>query len=91
MKVICQLREALCTTFHRTVIEVGFDQVLVAEVLIRPARHPDKLNGCGLVIINPPWQLDQDLALLLPFLAKRLAITGLEGDHRLQWLVNRDG
>ena len=78
-------------TFHRTVTEVGFDQVLVAEVLIRPARHPDKLNGCGLVIINPPWQLDQDLALLLPFLAKRLAITGLEGDHRLQWLVNRDG
>lgn len=78
-------------TFHRTITEVGFGKVLVAEVLIRPARHPEKLNGCGLVIINPPWQLDQDLDALLPFLAKRLAATGLEGEHRLQWLVNKDG
>jgi 23S rRNA (adenine2030-N6)-methyltransferase len=78
-------------TFHRTITEVGFDKVLVAEVLIRPARHPEKLNGCGLILINPPWQLDQDLAVLLPFLARRLAVTGHDGDHRLQWLVNREG
>jgi 23S rRNA (adenine2030-N6)-methyltransferase len=77
-------------TFHRAVTETGFTKILIAEVLIRPARHPDKLNGCGLVLINPPWQLDQDLAVLLPFLARRLAITGQEPDHRLQWLVNAD-
>jgi 23S rRNA (adenine2030-N6)-methyltransferase len=74
-------------TFHRTITAVGFGKVLVAELMIRPARHPEKLNGCGLVIVNPPWQLDHELNVLLPFLARRLAIPGLDGGSRVEWLA----
>jgi 23S rRNA (adenine2030-N6)-methyltransferase len=46
---------------------------LVAELLLRPADDPFRLNGTGMLVINPPWQLDQALADLLPWLAAVLA------------------
>jgi 23S rRNA (adenine2030-N6)-methyltransferase len=32
-----------------------------------------RLVGAGLLIVNPPWRLDEDLAILLPELARVLA------------------
>ena len=46
---------------------------LVAELLLRPAADPFRLNGSGMLVINPPWQLDTALAELLPWLAAVLA------------------
>lgn len=34
---------------------------------------PTRLNGNGLVIVNPPWRLADEAALFLPALAERLA------------------
>jgi len=47
--------------------------VLSAELLIRAPRDADMLNGCGLLVLNPPHTLRASLATLLPFLAARLA------------------
>jgi 23S rRNA (adenine2030-N6)-methyltransferase len=42
--------------------------------------HPDDsragLNGSGLVIVNPPWHLDDDLHALFPALHAVLAERG---------------
>ena len=35
---------------------------------------PNYLNGCGMVIINPPWQFSQTLKTLLPWLWNALTI-----------------
>jgi 23S rRNA (adenine2030-N6)-methyltransferase len=32
-----------------------------------------RLNGCGLLLLNPPWRLEEEAQRLLPALAERLA------------------
>jgi 23S rRNA (adenine2030-N6)-methyltransferase len=44
------------------------------------------LQGSGLVIVNPPWQLDVRLQELLPPLHALLSPEGL-GGTRVEWLV----
>ncbi|MET0743610.1 MAG: 23S rRNA (adenine(2030)-N(6))-methyltransferase RlmJ [Microvirga sp.] len=53
------------------------------ELLVDDPRDPDRLNGCGLVVINPPWTLRQDAECLLPALAERLSRQGY-GAYRVE-------
>ena len=43
------------------------------------------MNGSGLLILNPPWQLDEQLKPALRELADALGEDG-RGDWRLDWL-----
>jgi 23S rRNA (adenine2030-N6)-methyltransferase len=49
----------------------GIAKVLLAELDV--GNDATRLSGTGLMIINPPWRIDQELALLLPALADVLA------------------
>jgi 23S rRNA (adenine2030-N6)-methyltransferase len=49
----------------------GIGKVLLAELDV--GNDATRLTGTGLLIINPPWRLDEELALLLPALADALA------------------
>lgn len=60
-------------SFLTRLTDLGLPKLAVAELLIRKPVNPDLLNGCGLVIVNPPYLLADKLAILLPFLADRLA------------------
>lgn len=71
--------------FHRHLAAGPFARVLVAELLVRPDDSPLRLNGCGMLIANPPWQLDAALATLLPALRQLLA-QAPNASHRLMWL-----
>ena len=71
--------------FHAWLRDHAPAETLATELLIHPAVREDRLNGCGLVIVNPPWKLDQQLANVLPFLHSTLKQTG--GGHELTWLV----
>lgn len=53
--------------------DVPAEKALRVELMIRAPKDPTRLNGCGLLIVNPPWTLRKKLDLLLPFLAARLA------------------
>ena len=57
---------------------------LTAELMLRVPEDETKLNGSGLAVINPPWQLDEQMAALLPLLQDAL---GCQGGTHLQWLV----
>jgi 23S rRNA (adenine2030-N6)-methyltransferase len=59
--------------FHAELAQGDVRRITVAELLLRPADDPERLNGCGLVIVNPPWQLAATLAELLEWLRGRLA------------------
>ncbi|MGE0384552.1 MAG: 23S rRNA (adenine(2030)-N(6))-methyltransferase RlmJ [Gammaproteobacteria bacterium] len=48
------------------------EHALHAELAVR-APHLPGLTGCGLVVLNPPWTLQAQLAQLLPWLARCLA------------------
>ncbi|WP_372425349.1 23S rRNA (adenine(2030)-N(6))-methyltransferase RlmJ [Salinarimonas chemoclinalis] len=50
--------------------------VLRLELHVDDARRVDRLNGCGLLVINPPFTLEAEAGLLLPALAERLGRAG---------------
>jgi len=71
---------------HRQLIRSGIRNILKAELRIFDEDAPLRLNGTGMVIVNPPWQLDEQLKSLGPWLWKLLSPEGL-GGFRLDWLV----
>ena len=70
--------------FHAALAAQAYAKLLVTELFLRQPRDTDRLNGTGLAILNPPWQLDEQLEKLLPFLAGRLGEN--DTSHRLFWL-----
>jgi 23S rRNA (adenine2030-N6)-methyltransferase len=57
-----------------------------AEVTIAGEDALFKMKGCGLAVLNPPWQIDRAIEPLLPVLAALLA-QAPGGSGRLRWLV----
>ena len=71
--------------FHRHLSQGPFDKALVAELMVHPDDSPLRLNGCGMLITNPPWQLDTTLAVMLPALRGALAQSS-GASWQLRWL-----
>ena len=46
--------------------------VIVAELLLREPLDPTRLNGCGLLIVNPPYRFEQEARPILDSLLDRL-------------------
>lgn len=72
--------------FQRWLSRCGAKSVLNAELMIHPDTSPLRLNGCGMAIINPPWQFDAQLVQTLPTLTQWLA-PDKSGSWRCDWLV----
>lgn len=64
---------------------LGVPGTLKVELRVREAFDEGGLAGSGLAIVNPPWQLDRDLEILLPALARRLGL-GNWGQGSVSWL-----
>lgn len=64
----------------------GIPKILRAELSIGAPREPSRLAACGLIVVNPPWTLADELAILLPELAAVLCGRS-GGAHRLDWLA----
>jgi 23S rRNA (adenine2030-N6)-methyltransferase len=75
-------RDALAKSLRR----LGIAKILRAEMIVAPLSNPERLNGCGMILVNPPWTLESELAVLLPALAGILARDG-KGTFRLDWLA----
>jgi len=65
-----------------------FPKLLNAEIYIREPRSASMLNGCGMVIANPPFTLANELHILLPWLAEIMKKDRGSG-YRLQDLSSR--
>ena len=59
--------------FHAAIAEAGLRDVVAAELLLREPLEPDRLNGCGLLVINPPWRFMEEAEPILAALASMLA------------------
>ncbi len=74
--------------FHQAIAKVAPPESLAIELLIRAPADADRLNGCGLVVLNPPFTLEADLGVLLPVLAERLS-DGAGATGRIERLGSR--
>lgn len=72
--------------FHDALAVIAGPELMRVELMIRGGNAPDRLNGCGLIVANPPYTLRDDLAAVLPELAHRLA-EGSGARHRLDRVV----
>jgi len=78
-KHILQLEENLRSS--------GILNILLCELLIAP-DSANGLTGSGMIVVNPPWVLMDNLKQCMPYLARHLARDETE-PYRLQMLVEQ--
>jgi 23S rRNA (adenine2030-N6)-methyltransferase len=71
--------------FHYAVREFA-TPALVAELAIAGDDSELRMKGCGLLVLNPPWQVDGEIRGILPELKQRLQVDS-GSSVRGQWLV----
>ncbi|MBP2290624.1 23S rRNA (adenine(2030)-N(6))-methyltransferase RlmJ [Azospirillum rugosum] len=71
--------------FQEAVENTGIRKILMVELTWHPEDTHTRLNGSGLLIVNPPWKLDETLRDMLPALHAALPSTG--GGAKVDWLV----
>ena len=72
--------------FRHNLERSGIRRVLDVTLSVLPADAQVGMSGAGLMIINPPWLLDERLQELLPQLHRLLSPDGLGGTS-VEWLV----
>lgn len=72
--------------FHARLAEMGPLRLMRMELMIQRPVNTERLNGCGLVVANPPYTLEGDMAAVLPDLSRRLTAAGSGAGYRLDWI-----
>ena len=72
--------------FQRWFVRHRIPNVLCAELLLHPDNSALRLNGCGMIIVNPPWKFERQLEETLALLRQHLA-QGRFGEYRVSWLT----
>ncbi len=72
---------------HRALEASGIRKILCAELMLYPEDTAFRLNGSGLIVVNPPWKLDETLRDLLPRLLAALQGEEHAGRTGVSWLV----
>ncbi|WP_426978311.1 23S rRNA (adenine(2030)-N(6))-methyltransferase RlmJ [Acinetobacter johnsonii] len=73
--------------FEKKMIKTGIRRQLICEVCVWPDDTPVGLNGCGLLVINPPWKFSEDADEALQWLFPHLRMSENGGHAAVRWLV----
>lgn len=76
--------------FRSRLMASGMSKVLDIVFEARPDSNSERLDGTGMVVVNPPFTLEQELRLILPMLQVAMAAPGAAG-WRLDWLMRENG
>lgn len=71
--------------FHEALKALDIPKMLCAELSVRSDRETTGLSGSGLIVVNPPFTLKDELHLLLPEL-KRVLAQDRFASQRCFWL-----
>ncbi|PWL18164.1 23S rRNA (adenine(2030)-N(6))-methyltransferase RlmJ [Falsochrobactrum shanghaiense] len=71
--------------FTRRLRETGIAKILQIELAIRGASPEPRLDGTGMIIVNPPYTLESEMQILLPCL-NRLLSEEKGSNFRMQWI-----
>ncbi len=64
------------TAFHTALQLTGLRDIIAAELWLREPTDPTRLNGCGLIVRNPPYGFEREAVPILAALADRLGEPG---------------
>ncbi|EMX2275463.1 23S rRNA (adenine(2030)-N(6))-methyltransferase RlmJ [Yersinia enterocolitica] len=64
----------------------GIRRILQIELAVRPDSDQHGMTASGMIVINPPWKLEQQMNTLLPWLHKALVPSG-HGHTLVKWVV----
>ena len=78
---------AMIDRFEKKMIKTGIRRQLICEVCVWPDDTPVGLNGCGLLVINPPWKFSEDADEALQWLFPYLRMSENGGHAAVRWLV----
>lgn len=71
---------------QRDFVATGIKKILVIELCVKGDTTERGMTGTGMIVINPPWKLTQQMDEILPWLTQELAQDG-EAFYRMEWLV----
>lgn len=74
--------------FHDSLLAAGLPRLLAIGLAVHPQDSEVGMNGAGMIVVNPPWQVDEELASGLPAVHRALAAPG-SGGSRVEWLAGR--
>jgi 23S rRNA (adenine2030-N6)-methyltransferase len=72
--------------FHSALAQTGIAKILRAELMIRSGTAQQRLDGCGMIIVSPPFVLEAEMRTILPALALCLGEDAGAG-FRLDWIA----
>lgn len=72
--------------FRRDVARLGLPKTLKVEIDFAEVRSQDQLSGSGLIIVNPPFTLADEMRTILTAITPIMARDG-KGRVRVSWLV----
>lgn len=64
----------------------GIRKILQIELAVRPDSDQRGMTASGMIVINPPWKLEQQMKKVLPWLHKTLVPEGT-GHTLVEWVV----
>lgn len=72
--------------FRDDIVRMQPPPAWMANVTVRGEGMAPGMRGCGMMVVNPPWRLDEELRPVVIWLAEQLAqASGAQGS--LTWLV----
>ena len=74
------------SAFARRLARLGIGKMLRVELMAAPAAAGAGLSGTGLVVVNPPWRLHDELKTMLPALSRLLSRSATK-PPTLDWLA----
>ncbi|WP_277560600.1 23S rRNA (adenine(2030)-N(6))-methyltransferase RlmJ, partial [Acinetobacter beijerinckii] len=78
---------AMIERFEKKMFKTGIRRQLICEICVWPDDTPVGLNGCGLLVINPPWKFSEDADQALQWLFPHLRMSENGGHAAVRWLV----
>lgn len=63
---------ATIAAWHGDLRALGIPRITAFDLLRWPVANPERLNGCGVTVVNPPWTLAGDLQTATPALVDLL-------------------
>ncbi len=57
-------QRAAVRSFHATLKAAEIPDILAIELYLREPTNPERLNGCGLLVINPPYRFAEQSRLI---------------------------
>jgi 23S rRNA (adenine2030-N6)-methyltransferase len=64
----------------------GIRKILQIELAVRPDSDQRGMTASGMIVINPPWKLEQQMRAVLPWLHQVLVPEGT-GHTSVEWIV----